>query len=148
MTAVLADTNLLVYAHDSSDPEKHRVAVDVLDHLHSTGSGRLSTQVLAEFFVVVTGGKTPLLTVAKAAQQLGDLAASWIVFDVTPLILIEAVRGVRTHSFSYWDAQLWATARLNQVRVIFSEDFNSGATIAGVLFVNPFSAGFKLTDWQ
>ena len=148
MAAVLADTHLLVYAHDSSNPSKQQRAIDILEHLHSTGAGRLSSQILAEFFAVATRGKAPLLSVAKAAQQVEDLVSSWITFDVTPLIVIEAVRGVRAHKFSYWDAQLWATARLNQVPAVFTEDFNAGATIAGVRFVSPFSPGFNLGEWK
>ena len=39
----------------------------------------------------------------------------------------------------YWDAQVWAVARLNQVPFVFSEDCNPGATLEGVRFVNPFA---------
>jgi len=52
---------------------------------------------------------------------------------------MEAARGVKEHRFSYWDAQIWAAAKLNQVPVIFSEDFASGSTVEGVTFVNPFA---------
>jgi predicted nucleic acid-binding protein len=44
-------------------------------------------------------------------------------------------------------AQLWASARLNQIPTIFSEDFASGSTLDGVRFVNPFAAGFSLDAW-
>jgi predicted nucleic acid-binding protein len=148
MAAILADTNLLVYAHDPADPAKQAKAIDILDHLHATGIGRLSTQTLAEFFAATTRGRRPLLTEMKAAQQLQNLASSWIVLDVTPLIVIEAVRGVRSHKFSYWDSQIWATARLNQIPSIFTEDFNVGSTIEGVRFINPFAADFQIPDWS
>jgi predicted nucleic acid-binding protein len=147
MAAVLADTNLLLYAHDSSNPVKQRTAIEVLAHLHASGSGRLSSQTLAEFFAAATRGARPLLSIARASQQVENFAASWIVFQLSPFIVIEAVRGVRAHQFSYWDSQIWATARLNQVPVVFTEDFNAGSTKAGVRFVNPFSDDFKLSDW-
>ena len=54
---------------------------------------------------------------------------------------------MREHGLSYYDAQIWAVARLNQVPVIFSEDFNSNSVLDGVRFVNPFSAEFDLTAW-
>jgi len=44
------------------------------------------------------------------------------------------------------DAQ-WATARLNQVPVVFSEDFRSGSLLEGVRFVNPFLPEFLLEEW-
>lgn len=148
MSAVLVDTNLLVYAHDPSDPIKQAEAIDVLAHLHSIGIGRLSTQTLGEFFAATTRGKAPLLSAAKASTQVQNLASSWIIYEITSMIVIEAVRGVRTHKFSYWDSQLWATARLNQVPVIFTEDFNIGATIDGVRFVNPYAADFEIAEWR
>jgi predicted nucleic acid-binding protein len=46
-----------------------------------------------------------------------------------------------------YDAQIWATARLNQVPVVFSEDFRDGTTLEGVRFVNPFSSEFLLEKW-
>ena len=147
MPAVLVDTNLLIYSHDPADPSKQQRAIEVLDHLHSTGAGRLSTQTLAEFFAVAIRGKKPLLTAKQAAQQLENLSSSWPVLNITPLIVIDAARGVRSHKFAYWDSQLWATARLNQIPVIFTEDFDVGATIEGIRFVNPFAAGFQLSDW-
>ena len=148
MAAVLADTNLIVCAHDPSDPAKQAKAIEVLSHLHLSGIGRLTTQILAEFFAAATGGKKPLLTATRAAQQVENLASSWIVFDITSLIVIEAMRGVRSHKFSYWDSQLWATARLNQIPTIFTEDFITGSTIEGVRFLSPFAADFQIADWR
>lgn len=47
----------------------------------------------------------------------------------------------------FWDAQIWATARLNQISVVFSEDFNPGWITEGVRFVNPFAADFQIETW-
>jgi len=55
---------------------------------------------------------------------------------------------VHQHKLAYWDAQLWATARLNQIPVIFSEDFQSGGTIEGVKFINPLASDFNLETWR
>lgn len=63
------------------------------------------------------------------------------------MVVLEALRGVRDHGLSYYDAQVWATARLNQVPVIFSKDFDSGRVLEGVRFVNPFAPDFDLTTW-
>jgi len=64
--------------------------------------------------------------------------------DLTGSIVLEAVRGVRTYRMAYGDAQIWASARLHQIPLIFTEDFNIGAVIEGVRFVNPFEEGFDL----
>ena len=148
MPAVLVDTNILVHAHNATDPVKQTQAIQVLDHLHTNGIGRLSAQTLAEFFAATTGGTRSLLTIVQASKQVENLSISWTVLDINSLIVIEAIRGVREHKFSYWDAQVWAIARLNQIPVVFTEDFNPGAVIEGIRFVNPFATGFVLTDWQ
>ena len=59
MTAVLVDTNVLVYAHDRGEPEKQARAIEVLAWLEDTHRGRLSVLMLAEFFSLTTRGQTP-----------------------------------------------------------------------------------------
>jgi predicted nucleic acid-binding protein len=63
------------------------------------------------------------------------------------MIVLEAARGVRDHQLSYYDAQIWASARLNQIPVIFSEDFSNGSVIEGVQFMNPLADDFQLELW-
>lgn len=103
---------------------------------------------MTEFFRAVTRPSRSLLTIADAMLQAQRLVRAWPVHDVTPFIVLEATRGVRDHQLAYWDAQIWATARLNQIPVVFSEDFNSGSVLEGVQFVNPFADTFVLTDWR
>jgi len=69
------------------------------------------------------------------------------VLDVTGMIVLEAARGVRDHQFNFRDAQVWAAARLNQISIVFSEDFNAGQVTEGVRFVNPFAEDFRVEHW-
>ena len=121
--------------------------MEVLDQLELMGLGRLSVQNLAEFFSVSTRKLSPPLSPNEALKQVNLLTRVWPVFDLTPLIVLEASRGVRDYQMSYYDAQIWATARLNQIPIIFSEDFNVGATLEGVQFINPFAPEFVLDNW-
>lgn len=148
MPAVLVDTNVLVYAYDRGEHAKQARAIAVLTHLNTLGIGRLSVQALGEFFRAVTRGARPILSVPEAARQVDHLARGWPVVDLTPLIVLEAVRGAREHRLSYWDAQMWATARLNQIPVLFSEDFGGRTVLGGVRFVNPFATGFAVGAWR
>ena len=59
-------------------------------------------------------------------------------------MVLEAVRGLRDHGFPYYDAQIWAAARLNQIPIVLSEDFASGSTVEGVTFIDPFAEGFRV----
>ena len=147
MNTILVDTNVLIYAHDRDEGRKQELAIQVLRYLKLKEKGVLSTQCLFEFFSVTTRGRSSMLTVPDAAEQVASLATAFLVLDVTSQIVLEATRGVREHQLPYWDAQMWATARLNQIPVIFSEDFNAGASLEGVRFVNPFAADFAVEDW-
>jgi predicted nucleic acid-binding protein len=147
MAAVLIDTNILVYAHDRAEPAKQTRAIAVLEYLHLIGNGRLSAQCLAEFFRASTRPPRVILTAIEAMRQAERLARVWPVYDVTPFIVLEAMRGVRDHQLAYWDAQIWATAHLNQIPVVFSEDFRSDSVLEGVRFVNPFADDFLLSTW-
>lgn len=144
MPAVLIDTNVLVYAYDRSEPAKQKRALEILDALAESKVGVLSAQVLSEFFNTITRKISSPLTVADAYKRLKNFAAAWPVLDVTELVVLEAARGVRDHQLAFWDAQIWAVARLNQIPLILSEDFRSDAVIEGVRFLNPFVPTFDV----
>jgi predicted nucleic acid-binding protein len=144
---ILVDTNVLLYAYDRGAPDKQPHAVATLDRLVTRNLGALTTQVLAEFYVNVTRKLEPPLTAEQAYERLQNYILSWEILDMTGQIVLEAARGVQQYQMSYWDAQIWAAARLNQVPIIFSEDFNVVAVIEGVRFVNPFADDFDLDAW-
>ncbi len=135
---VLIDTNVLVYAYDVSEPEKQRRALDVLRGLAERETGVVSTQIMAEMFVVLTRKLSSPLSAEQAVRSLERHMRTWQVVSVTDFIVLEAARGVRDHAMSFWDAQVWATAKLNQIPVVLSEDFASGSVIEGVQFESPF----------
>lgn len=67
---VFVDTNVLVYAYDRSEPDKQQMALQVLNQLHATHSGVISTQVLSEFFVTVTRKLKPQLSPEDAYERI------------------------------------------------------------------------------
>lgn len=147
MDQVLIDTNVLVYSCDRHSFDKQQQALELMASLQERGSGCISVQSLAEFFRATTRGRDPLLSVAIAIARQAELARMWRVLDLTPAIALEAAAGVRDHRLNYWDAQIWATARLHQVALVLSEDFQDGQWLEGVRFLNPFSANFDLQAW-
>lgn len=147
MAVILMDTNLLVYLVDQNEPERQSRALETLGLLELHQVGRLSVQNLAEFFNVAVRKLHPGLPIEKAMEWTGRFVRVWPVFDLTPQIVLEATRGVRDYKLSYYDAQIWATARLNQVTIVFSEDFQDGLFLEGVKFVNPFAPGFDINQW-
>jgi predicted nucleic acid-binding protein len=121
MSAVLIDTNVLLYAYDGSDALRHDQALRVLRQLEQTATGRFSVQCLAEFFSTSTRKLKPPMTPAGALLEIELLSRSFPVLDLTLSVITEAARGARAHHIAYYDAQLWATAKLHQIPLIFSQ---------------------------
>ncbi len=134
----LVDTNVLVYAYDRNEPEKQTKAVVILDELVKNGTGILSPQVLSEFYTVVTRKLAVPLTPREGYTSISNYIRSWNMVDLTGLVVPEAVRCVRDHRLSYWDSLIWATAKMNQIPTVLSEDFSHNLVLEGVRFTNPF----------
>jgi predicted nucleic acid-binding protein len=134
---ILVDTNILVYAYDNSEAIKQAKYISILDQLVKTNCGVITTQILAEFFVTVTRKIPQPLTITEAIKSLENYQKSWLILEITPMIILEAARGVRDYQINFWDAQIWATAKLNQIPTVYSEDFNVDSFLEGVNFINP-----------
>jgi predicted nucleic acid-binding protein len=143
----LVDTNVLVYSYDSTDRIKQHSSTALLSLLVQTGQGVLSSQVLSEFFWTVTRKLRPAFPSDTARERVINLTLAWEVLAVSPAVIAEAARGVHEYQLSLWDAQIWAVARLNAIPYVFSEDFNSGSTLEGVQFINPFVSDFPIEKW-
>ena len=111
MAIALLDTNVLVYIVDPEAPKKQSRAEEVMNALRANQNGRLSVQNLAEFFYTATRKLKPPLSPTQAMEQIDRFQTLWPVFLLTPLIVTEAARAVRDYQLTYYDAQIWATAR-------------------------------------
>ena len=142
--AFLVDSNILVYAHDPRDRRKQERAVLVLDRLISRGQAVLSVQCLSEFFNAATRKLPERLSPAAALAQVERFIRACLILDLTPGVVLEGCRGATDHSLSVWDALIWATAKLNQVPYVLTEDMQHGRFLEGVRFQNPFVTQFDL----
>ena len=142
----LLDTNLLVYGFDTRTPEKQERALELLDRVGRRLSAALPAQVLAEFANVMLYKMEPRLSPVDVSEQLHLCKQIFPIYPLTSAVSLEAVRSVEEHSFRYFDAQIWACAKLNQVPMILSEYFPVGATVEGVTFENPLAESFDLSD--
>lgn len=141
---VMLDTNILVYAEDTSEPAKRRTAQSVIAQLIEEDRGALTSQVLGEYFHTVTRIFPTSLGPESAFARLDVLIESVRTLDTSATVVLEAARGVVRYRMHYYDAQIWAAARLNGIRLVLSEDFQEGQEIEGVTFANPFADGFDL----
>ena len=138
------DTNVLAYAYDVSEPERRQRALTVIELVHAAGNAAISSQVRSELCSALTRTRGIGMDHAIAEERVLAFAYTWPVYDVRPMDVIEAMRGVRTHKLNYFDALIWATARLKGIPFLLSEDGQDGRVIDGVRTINPLVEDFDL----
>lgn len=131
------DTNILLYARDASEPEKQLVANALLEELWENRNGRLSVQVLNEYFVNATRKLDPGLTAEDAWDDIEALN-SWDPMPIDMAILTRSYAVQRRYGLSWWDSMIVAAAEACGCARIYSEDLSHGATYFGITVVNPF----------
>lgn len=137
MTApVFVDTNVLIYAVDLADPRKQRLAKKWLNELWKGRMGRLSFQVLQEFYVKVS--QKGLATVDEARAEVRDLTA-WHPVSVNGDLLRRSWEIQDRYRLSFWDALIVAAAKTSACHHLLTEDLQDGQNLDGVLVVSPFT---------
>jgi len=137
---VFVDTNVLVYCRDASEPEKQAQAAAWMAALWEQQTGRLSFQVIQEYYVTVTAKLSPGLPRELARREVRALLA-WRPKPVNALILESAWLLQDRYKFSWWDALIVAAAQAAGCRYLLSEDFQDGFDWRDLTVVNPFQAG-------
>jgi predicted nucleic acid-binding protein len=131
------DSNVAVYAADENPEErvKHGTAIRLL--ADEPDDLVISTQVLQEFYVVVTRKLAHPLDEDRAARAVRGLAKLAVVGVDVPLVLA-AVNTSRTAKLSLSDALIIEAARQAGCIRVYSEDMSHGQVIRGVRVENPF----------
>ncbi len=135
---IFVDTNVLVYLRDSTEPLKQSRAAEWMGHLWDTGRGRLSLQVLQEYYVTVTGKLDPGLPTAEAREDVTALRA-WSPLEPDSGILEDAWSIQVRFGFSFWDALVIASARRLDCGVLLTEDIKDGQDLDGMIIRSPFT---------
>ena len=130
------DTNVAVYAFDRSEPEKRARAIEILGA--AAGTCVVSTQVLQEFYVVVTRKLEKALSEQAAEDAVRALSCLHVVV-LDALSVLAAIETSRQESISLWDALIVQAARESGCTRILSEDLADGRAFGGVVVENPFA---------
>lgn len=133
------DTNILVYASDTSEPVKRAQAKSVIDDAVQTGNGVLSVQVLGELFYTVAQRRR-LLPAVDAERLIRIYAANFEIASIDHPLVEDAIRLHQRYQLRYWDSLIVATARSCGCKTVLSEDLNDGQDYDGVRASNPFRA--------
>lgn len=136
MTAtIFVDTNVLIYALDPADPKKQQAAQAWRTNLWDRQKGRVSFQVLQEFYAKVTQ-KWPAAG-AEARAEVRDLLA-WRPVLVDADLLERGWKIQDRYQLSFWDALIVAAAKSIACGYLLTEDLQAGQDLDGVVVVNPF----------
>lgn len=139
MTApVFVDTNVLVYSRDARDAAKHARARDWVEFLWDTQRGRVSRQVLHEYYVTVTRKLKPGLEAEEARSDVRALF-HWLT-AIPPEVTIESAWTFQDRcSLSFWDALILGAAQSMGCGFVLSEDLPAGQELEGIRVLNPFA---------
>ena len=132
---VFVDTNVLIYALDNADLKKQEAARAWRAELWKRRQGRISFQVLQEFYAKVTR-QWPKVRL-EVRSEVRDLLA-WRPVAVDGIILERAWKIQDRYQLSFWDALIVAAAKSASCRYLLTEDLQSGQDFDGLLVVNPF----------
>lgn len=135
LVAVFLDTNVVVYAYDRNEPVKRELARAVLANDDELW---VSTQVMTEFYWVVTRRLTHPLPEAQAAEVVAGLVQLSVV-AATAALVTSAIELSRRRQLQLWDALIVRAAQAAGCERLLSEDFQNGARFDNVHVENPFA---------
>jgi predicted nucleic acid-binding protein len=146
LSEVLIDTNILVYGHDPRDLNKQQRAQTVLDRLIRSGLAVLSIQCLTEFYRTVRWRLPDPFDARAALQEVNRFARNCRVLPLTSTAALDGMRACEQYSMSFGDSLVWAVAKEGGIPYLMTEDFDDGAALEGVQFVNPFTPSFDIAQ--
>jgi predicted nucleic acid-binding protein len=132
---VFFDTNVLVYADDTSSPAKQQRAIELFSTHRRRGTAVLSLQVLQEYFSAVT---SKLAIPAEIAQKKVEIFTRARIVRFEAADVVAAIELHRLVHISFWEALIVHAARISGAAMLYSEDFQHGAVLGGVRIANPF----------
>ena len=138
------DSNVLLYSVDAREPAKQESARSWLATLWEQGAGRLSWQVLHEFYA---NAERKVGLDAVPARRTVEVFIRWDPVDTSLALIERAWYWMDQAQLAYWDALIVAAAEHSGCDFLLSEDFQAGRRFNSMTVVNPFvqrPEGFSL----
>jgi len=136
----LIDTNILVYAYDTSEGAKHDFSKNIVEQVWQDRGGVVCVQNLMEFFVVITKKVTSPISVSNAKIIIDDMTKSdsWRVIDRDINTFLKAIDIVSEYSVHLWDATIIACMKESDVTHIVTENTSDFEGIPDIHVIFPF----------
>ena len=132
------DSNVLVYRHVLDEPVKQARSQEILGLLWARRCGRLSVQVLNEFYVVSTRKLATPLSKDTARAEV-RLFEAWRPVALSTPVRERAWLIEDRYNLSWWDALIVAAAAQANCGILLTEDLQDGQDFDGITVVNPFA---------
>ena len=127
------DTNILIYAFTSDEPDKQKIVLKYLDNCQPV----LSTQVIKEFSnVMLKKGNVGHKRVKETIGEITDIAS---VVNEELGFIFNSFDIHERYRYSFYDSLIIAAALKSQCQILLSEDMQDQQIIDNRLrIVNPF----------
>ena len=139
------DSNVLIYRHDRDDKARQARAQELLELLWTRRCGRISVQVLSEFYVVTTRKLASPLDRGLARAELRQLE-TWGPVPLSAPLRERAWSIEDRYGLSWWDALIVSAAAQAGCGLLLTEDLQDGQVLDGVKVVNPFGRELATLD--
>ncbi|MFG6430586.1 PIN domain-containing protein [Roseateles sp. LYH14W] len=145
MLTVFVDTNVLLYAFDDRDLAKQQRAREWLERCWLRRCGRVSTQVLNEFYANARKRFATAISAGDARAEVRRYQL-WRPWQIDQPTVETAWAAESRYQLSYWDALMVAAAQHQGCELLLTEDLQHDQRIDKLRIVNPFLAGPELLD--
>jgi predicted nucleic acid-binding protein len=141
---ILLDTNILVHAYNKSSSYQSKASKIVKKALQGEIDAYVSSQVLYEFFAIVTNPKR--VEYPMSSDEAADLCTElWACHEIekvnpTPLTPKEVFKLARENKLSkgkIFDCVLAITAKENKIEAIYTENVDDFKNYRFIKIVNP-----------
>lgn len=132
---VFVDTNVFLYALDRAALKKQLAARAWREELWRSRLGRISFQVLQEFYVKATRKWPESRDEARA--EVRDLLA-WRPMPMDAEIMERAWKLQDRYQLSLWDALIVAAAKSLGCRYLLTEDLQTNQDLDDITVISPF----------
>jgi predicted nucleic acid-binding protein len=134
---VFFDTNILVYANDSAEARKQKIARNLIKNALREHRAVISVQVLSEFWVTVTQKIKHPLPESVAEKEL-ELFELMDIVDLRLSVFQDALKMKKLFSLSFWDSLILSAASTANSKIVYSEDMQDGLIVSDMRIENPF----------
>ncbi len=140
------DTNVLVYAFDDDEAEKHLIARALVEAAPHAGV-RLPIQVLGELYAVIT--KRRIGTRGDAREIVDVLLDTFAVCVADTATFRAAIELAAKDGLAIWDAQIVCASAAAGCTILLTEDLQNGRRfplppLGSIQIVNPFDAANRV----